>query len=268
MDATSYQLPTEPQNIGHVLDNAVLLYRKSFLAVLPLLFFFSAFSYSTYLMAFPPVGFEMLTALIHEYYTAYLVIQATIISILFIAILYRLHAFTYNIPCSCLDAVSIALWKLIPFLLYLAIQAIVVGLMFLPNLFQEYQLNPLAWLASLVGSVLFIYTFPAGILLSTHKVNLINSFKRSFTMTSGHFWRMTNFYAILIVIYLAIALGISLLLLALLSYGLLPSDRADLLQIGAQAIVMMFFGGLIYSGFITSIHDLELRQQQNQKVNL
>ena len=268
MDDRSYTLPTAPQSIGHVLDNAVLLYRKSFFSVLPLLFLFSLFSYSTYFIAFPPFDLGGVSVFVYENHMAYLVIQTTIVSTLFIAILYRLHAFTYNIPCSSLDAISIALWKLIPFLIYLTIQSAIVGLMFLPNLFPEYQLNPIAWLSSIVGSILFIYTLPAAVLLSTHKINLLTSLKRSLAIMNGHFWRMTNFYFILIVLYLAIGLGISILLFGLVSYGVLLSARTDLLQISAQAMVMLFFGGLIYSGLITSIHDLELRQQQNQKINL
>lgn len=261
MDDGSYKLSTEPMSIGHVLDHAVLLYRKSFFSVLPLLFFFSIFSFSTYFVAFPPTGFEMWATLIHEYYNAYIVIQTTIVSILFLAILYRLHAFTYNIPCSCLDAISIALGKLIPFLISLTIQGVIVVFMFLPNLFPEYHFHPMAWTASIVGSILFAYTFPALLLLATHKINFIASFKRSLAIMDGCFWRMTNFYSILFALYLAIALGISLLFFVFFSFGIS-------LQLGVQALVMTCFGGLIYSGFIASIHDLELRQQQNHKISL
>lgn len=268
MDATSYPLPAEPQNISRILDNSLFLYRKSFLVLLPLMFFFSIFSYSTYFLAYAPIELGAFSAIIREYYIAYLVIQSTILSALLMAILYRLHAFTFNLPCNSLDAFSISLRKLLPFLICIALQGIVIGGMFLPNLLPEYQYNPVAWIVSFIASILFIYIFPAVILFTTHKITVFNSFKRSITLMSGHFWRMTNFYSVVLVLYAAVAFGISILFFALMSYGILSFERADLVQTALQALILMFFGGFIYSSLIISIYDLELRAQDKNKTTL
>jgi hypothetical protein len=261
MTISPYLAHTHPRSIAHVLDSGVALYRKSFWTLLPLMILFGLFSYSPYFLSYAPPSLTPYVELIRHYNTVYWVIQAAIVSTLFIAIFYRLYAFLKNIPCDTGMAIGVALHKLLPFLgVLLLVGAVLVGSL-IPTLFPKYAFHPFFWLISLVCGVGFLYLFPALILTSIRTTTTMGqNIETSFQLVKGHFIRTNAILGVTLLLYGAFSAGIAILFLGMLTYGTLTVERPDVAQMLVQMLTTIVFGAYIPASLLVLVHDLEARQ--------
>lgn len=109
--------------------------------------------------------------------------------------------------------------------------------------------NPIGWLVILAGLLALLFVsirlLPLMAVVACEEIGAIAALKRSFTLTSGHFWRLLGFLLLLMIAFLIVAATVGAVVGGLVTLLLGPPDAWSL-----SLLLIALAGGLVQAGFV------------------
>lgn len=109
--------------------------------------------------------------------------------------------------------------------------------------------NPIGWLLIFACLLALIYLsirlLPLIAVVACEEIGAIAALKRSFTLTSGHFWRLLGFLMLLMLAFLIVAWAVGMIVGGLVTIALGQPESWSL-----ALLLIALAGGLVQAGFV------------------
>lgn len=244
------------KSIPHILDEGIALYQRSFSALFSTLFLLSMMAYSFYLIQHPTDGMESISFWFRSHPFIWFISQSVLLSLLSLMILHYQSGLAKEEEISVGIAFQKSVQQLPAGLLYFILISFLGFSAGLPFMGESYQ-NAWFVINSFCSTFILIYLLPMPALLVKNGTGILETMKRSVFLVQGNWLKITVVLSMVIFIYGALVLSVSMTGLLLLSFLPMNITRPDLLQMSLQLLLTTFFGGFLYSGYLALVIALD-----------
>ena len=244
-----YQLATQPQSIGKVLDNSMRLFTASFSKIFVLVLIMVVVSAAPYLME-PTLNFdfEQPTSTTYSLITIFWFIPMLIIIFTCYGAIYaRIGAIMHNRELSLLDSLKIGIKKLVPI--------IVASLLYVLAIFGGMIL------LIIPGFILMLTLLFYMPLIASEDEGILSSLKRSHRLVWGNWWRTTSVFVVPGFIIIAVLLLMVSIIGIAIGIPNMDIKVIALVENLASSLSSLITTPFLCAVLVSQLHDLKLRKE-------